>query len=291
MGRAPVLESLNASAMENWGLGAVLTVTTSAPCTLEVEVQSEEGARILPASATLATGDKEYRVRVLGLRASTDYTFTVTGTSEGGVESDPQSVAFTTEALPDTFYQLDWSPTADFQAGEDGYVAFSVSDVTKEQQRLQGRFRRFSIGTEMWWDINNGLFSRFTPGTTRPEAGTPAREDDTLRPESGRNADGPMERGGSRSGQFSPRSSHRARDLCHIEFHPGSISGYPEGTLDVITDVVLRNLKDQTLEVLWDLFSTLDPFRVLNGFYSNYWTSTYSDVSDVVHDWTQIPCF
>ena len=41
-----------------------------------------------------------------------------------------------------------------------------------------------------------------------------------------------------------------------------SISGYPEGTLDVIADVVLEvNLKDQTLEVLWDLFSTLDPFR------------------------------
>ena len=91
MGPAPVLESLNASAMENWGLGAVLTVTTSAPCTLEVEVQSEEVRGFFRRRRPRETGDKEYRVRVLGLRASTDYTFTVTGTSEGGVESDPQA--------------------------------------------------------------------------------------------------------------------------------------------------------------------------------------------------------
>jgi len=289
-GLTPSIDSVEIAATPDWGLGAIVQVSTSIPCDLSVTLAGPEGERVLPKTAVKEEGANKYRVLLLGMLADTEYQISVVAVGSNGSESQPSEISWSTEPLPEGLFAVEWEPTENFVEDESGYIAFSASDVTQgvPQGQKVGYLMILNRNAEVvgykQWATQQGYARKLPQGGWISLQGKLAL--------SKWNLEGALD--------LKLEALDTESDSFHHELLPlpdgriatlGSvlqvIDGYAEGSLDVVGDSVIEvDLEAPSLSILWDTFGSLDPFRVITGFTSTFWANHYAFTSDDPKDWT-----
>lgn len=287
------IEISNPSVVETaeWGLGATVTFNTNSAATPSLSIISEGNTRVLPSEAILSGGNStNHQILVLGLRADTEYSFRLQATTSEGGFSEDVLVNWVTASLPEDIFSLTFEPSSGFVSGETGYITLAAANVTngipatEKTGYLIVLDREGEVVGYKKWPIQQ-VYARMAPGGGWY----------SLR--------GKLELSQwNREGQLvdSWLAADAGTDTFHHEILPiedGSVAvlgstlktldGYPDGTHDVIGDLLLEvNLEAKAITEVLNLFDVLDPFRITSAWATNFWTSTYKDVSDAPKDWT-----
>jgi len=262
-----------------------VTATSAAPTTLQVTV--DDGARSWVHTAdTPATA---HRVRVLGLRPSTEHTLTVQAFATSGVPGDAVTLTAVTDPLPDDFPTYTVTSTPDRM--EPGLTLLRMADYVLLMD---------AAGVVRWYlpSGDNQLVARATDDGRIwiIEARSRVWEIDL----SGRTI-GAWQANGSDSGTpVDVTALHHdilelpGGTLLGLSVERRLVDDYPGSTEDpaaapvdatVAGDVVVEFARDGTVQQTWPLLDVLDPQRVgHDGLSNNHWGPFFAGAEAL--DWS-----
>jgi len=291
-GQPPVIESVMITQNPDCVLSAILDVRTDVPASFSLRIEGDGHGRTI----RFEERGTDLALPILGLRAETAYSFTVTAAAEDGTSATHGPVSYVTAALPDgPFPPLEVTIRNEAKMVP-GVTVFSSMILQLPLDQRPGLFLAVDAEGEVIWyhthpDQVLESFRLTEAGTLLYLAGTDgAREMDML---------------GKTLREWSPQGREMPAGIEVLGVHhdiielPGGnvaaigiemrdIEHVVEGKAvihHVMGDVILEWTRDGALVHAWSAFDFLDPQFYKQDFFDNFW-DLYVDVKGGTKNWT-----
>jgi hypothetical protein len=288
---APVITNLTATENPNNVLSAIVEFSTDEDATPSMVVSSIDGSHSFGISPPPGMPTDTHSFGVVGMRAETEYEFTVSATDSDD-HTGTSRTTFTTGALPSDFPPVEVT-TADVDDIEPGYTLFTVS-------------RWGSAGLDRPWGYivavdESGEVIWYEKADHHPYEAI-VLSNGNLAYVAGHDAIVEIDWMGEQINEWTVEQlgidtvHHELLELPNgnlvtLSTEMRSVDGYDDGnggttSHNVVGDTIVEiNPADGSVAEQWSTFDMLDPMRKGGGFDAPFWNIDYDQV-DSTKDWT-----
>jgi arylsulfate sulfotransferase len=282
------IENMSIAEVESMPLAAVVTFKTTISCETSMLLSGPDVERSLPETARLTEKNGlEHQFLVLGMRAEESYELTAQAFSEE--EADAMTQVWSTPSLPEDFPPITVLHSNPEKMGA-GVTFLGVNTVGANGKTNP------SLGLVLGLDTSGEVVWYHQPG--KGVQGIKVLHNGNLMFVSGGKAQTEVSVWGEQINVLS--AQNLGLDSMHHSFHPlpdghllvlsselRLIDGYPDGeTNAVVGDVIVELDAEGEILSQWSLFDLLDPYRIIHGWDTSFWSKTYPDAPGGAKDWT-----